>query len=80
MRRSNWRHIDGIESRAAAKAINKTVRILEATFGVEAEGSSPTKRRKFVIEKIDRKMWKVSEETEEKMSMRRPVLSSFFPP
>ena len=58
MRRRNWRYIDDIERRAAAKAINKTVGMLEDAFGVEAEGSSPTTRRKSVIEKIDRKMGK----------------------
>ena len=58
MRERSWGYIDHIERRAAAKAINKTVRMLEDAFGVEAEGSIPTKRRKSVIEKIDRKMRK----------------------
>ena len=58
MRRRHWRYIDDIERRAAAKAINKTVRMLQDAFNVEAEGSSPTMRRKSVIEKIDQKMRK----------------------
>lgn len=66
MGRRNWRYIDDIERRAAAKAINKTVRMLEDTFGVEAEGSIPTRRRKSVIEKIDRKMRKARKKREGK--------------
>lgn len=59
MRQRNWDYIiDRFEKRAAARAINKTVGMLEDAFGVKAKGSSPTGRRKSVIEKIDQKMRK----------------------
>ena len=66
MRQRNWHYIDAIEKRAAARAINKTVGMLEDAFGVKAKGSSPTRRRKSVIEKIALKMRKAQKKRKRK--------------
>ena len=40
------------ETRAAAKAINKTIGMFEKEFDVRARGVSPTRRRRSLINKL----------------------------
>lgn len=47
--------IDEIEARAAAKAIHKTVRMIEEKFGVEARGSTAKQKRQSVLQALRRK-------------------------
>ena len=48
------RPIDKIECRAAARAVQKTVRMLEETFGLKATGSTARKKRRSVIEQLEK--------------------------
>ena len=56
--RINARALDRIEAKAAARAINKTVRMLVAECKVKAKGDTPTARRKFVIRALKKKLRK----------------------
>lgn len=51
--------IDKIEARAAAKAINRTVRMIEKKFDVKAKGSTPKAKRQSVIRALDKKIRKL---------------------
>ena len=46
------RDITDIEEKAASKAINKTVGMLERKFNIKARSSNPTQRRKSIIKKL----------------------------
>ena len=44
------------EKKAASKAIHKTIQMLEKAFDVKAKGSTPTRRRRSLINKLE---WKI---------------------
>ena len=51
--------IDRIEARAAARAIHRTVRMIEKTFDVKAKGSTPKAKRRSVIRALKKKIRKL---------------------
>ena len=47
--------IDKIEARAAARAIHKTVRMIEEEFDVKAKGSTAKQKRQSVLRALRRR-------------------------
>ena len=62
--------IDRIEAKAAAKAIHRTVWLIEKAFGVKAKGSTPKAKRQSVIQALKKKI-KVQEKKIRKLRKRR---------